>query len=238
MKTARHVTGLLLTTLLLVSGASTYAEDAEQHFSIPLDGKAGHPMLATMLEASKVGCFYRIQPATSEVRFSIDSKFMHVDGKFTQFKGGIALNPVAGDNNQTLFVVKSNSVSTSNAIVEKVIKSELFFDVEHFPEMLFVSTGFSWLSETRGFLKGKLTIHGVTKAVTLNVELSDLKGHKVNNDETILVKIDTSISRSTFGMHSMTSMVSNRVKLGMTIHAEKCDSISEEQLVSMSHYSR
>ena len=236
MKKKHRATGLLQAALLLISGLSSFAA-AEQHFPVSLDSKVGHPVLATMLEASRAGRFYQIEPADSEVWFSIDSIVKPVKGEFTHFKGGITLQPDADNNGQALFVVESDSISTSNIVIDEVVRSKSFFDVEHHPEILFVSSGFSWLSETRGLLKGKLTLRGVTKAVVFNVELSDIEGNKVGNSETILVKINTSISRSMFGMKLMTSVVGDTVRLSMTIQAKKHRRISKEQLVAISSYS-
>jgi polyisoprenoid-binding protein YceI len=236
MKTAKYVTGLLLTTLLLISIISTHA-GARQRFPLPLNNKVDHSVLAAMLEASKAGHFYHIQPATSEVSFSVDSIAGTAKGKFIHFKGGITLQPDAANNGQVVFVIKSDSISTSNIVIDKVVRSKSYMDVERYPEILFVSSGFSWLSDTRGFLRGKLTLHGVTKAVAFNVELSDLKGSKAGNSESILVKITTFISRSMFGMKLMSSVVSDTVKLSITIQAKKHSSISKEQLAAMSSYS-
>ena len=236
MKAAKHVTGLLLTTLLLISGISTHAV-AEQQFPLSLDSKVGQPALAAMLEASRNGAFYQIQPADSEVWFSIDSLVKPVKGKFSHFKGGITLQPDADNNGHAFFVVASDSIFTSNIVIDEVVRSKSFFDVERHPEILFVSSGFSWSSKIRGLLRGKLTLRGVTKAVVFTVELSDIQGNKVGNSETILVKIATSISRSMFGMKLMTLVVSDTVKLSMTIQAKKHHRISKEQLVAMSSYS-
>ena len=236
MKTAKYVSFLLLTALLLISGISTHA-DTKQQFFPPPDSKVGNPLLVTMLEASRAGCFYEIQPAASKVWFSIDSIVKPVKGKFSHFKGGITLKPDADNNGQVLFVVESDSISTSNIMIDKVVRSKSFFDVEHYPAILFVSSSFSWQSETRGLLRGKLTLRGITKPVVFSVELSDIKGNKVNNSDTILVKIVTSISRSMFGMKLMTSVIGDAVKLSMTIQAKKHRRISKEQLVAMSSYS-
>lgn len=236
MKTARHVTGLLLTTLLLISGISTHAI-AEQQFPVPLDSKVAHPVVSALLNASKVGCFYRVQASTSKVWFSVDSIAKKVTGNFTRFKGGIALQPDAGNNGEGIFIIKTNSVSTSNSMIDKVVRSKSFFDVEQYPEIRFVSTDFSWLSATSGVLKGKLTLHGVTRAFTFNVELSDILGNKVGNSNSILIKISTSISRSKFGMKLMSKVVNDTVKLNMTIQAKRFNNISEKQLVAMSTYS-
>ena len=232
VKTAKHVTGLLSAALLLLCGSTAHA-DVRQQFPL----KVGHSVLASMLEASRNKNFYQIQTKTSKVWFSVDSIAGTAKGKFIDFKGGIALQPEADNNGQVVFVIKSNSISTSNVVIDNVVRSKSYMDVERYPEILFVSSGFSWLSETRGLLKGKLTLHGVTKAVAFNVELSDLKGNKAGKSETILVKISTSISRSKFGMKLMSKVVSDTVILGMTIRAKRNGGISKEQLVAISSYS-
>ena len=234
MKTAKRC--LLLTTLLLVSEISTYA-DAMQQSPLPLDKKVGQSVLATMLDASNSGNFYQIQPATSKVWFIVDSIAGEAKGKFNHFKGGIALQPDAANNGQVVFVIKSDSISTSNIVIDKVVSSKSYLDVDRYPDILFVSSGFSWLSETRGLLRGKLTLHGVTRAVAFSIELSGIKKSKAGNNETILVKIATSISRSKFGMKLMSKAVSDTVRLNMTIQAKKHNGISKDQLVAMCSYS-
>ena len=221
--------------LLLISGISTHAV-AEQQFQLPLDSKIGHPVLAAMLEASRNGAFYQIQPATSAVRFSVDSIAGEAEGKFSHFKGGIALQPDADNNGQVVFVIKSDSISTSNFAIDKVVSSKSYLDVKRYPEILFVSSGFSWLSETRGLLRGKLTLHGVTRPIAFSVELSGIKKNKAGNSETILVKIVTSISRSKFGMKLMSKVVSDTVELSMTIQAKRNGGVSKEQLVAISSF--
>ena len=217
----RFLIRLLLTTLLLISAISTTVA-ADQQLCTPFhNGKVKQSVIATMHKAAKIGHLYRIQPATSEVGFCIDSKFQQIKGSFKEIKGAIALEPSADNNGQALLAIKTSSVSTSSSLVQNVIKSETFFDVERYPEILFVSTGFEWESETKGVLKGDLSLHGVTKAVTFNVVLSDIKGNKVGNSDLILVKITTSIKRADFGMDSMTLMVSDTVRLCMSVQARK-----------------
>ncbi len=220
MNTGNLVIRLLLTFLLLFSWLSTAAA-ADPKLCTPFrDGKVKQSVLAVMLKAAKAGQLYRIQPATSEVGFCIDSKFQQVKGSFRNIKGGIALESSADNNGQALLAIDTASVSTSNSVIENVIKSDTFFDVEKYPEILFVSTGFEWVSETEGILKGDLTLRGVTKAVTFNVVLSDIKGNKVGDSDIILVKITTAISRADFGMDSMAVMVSDTVKLCMSVQAK------------------
>ena len=220
MNSGNLVRRLLLITLLLISGFANIA--SADRFCTPfLNGKVKQSVLDTMLHAAKEGYLYRVQPATSVVKFCIDSKFSHVEGRFKDIEGGIAMQPGVEKRGQALLSIDVDSVSASNSLVEKVIKSGTFIDVERYPEILFVSTGFEWLIGTAGIVKGNLTLHGVTRPVTFNVKLSDIKGNKVGNSDIILIKMTAPISRADFGMSKRRLLVSDSVKLCMSVQAKR-----------------
>ena len=220
MNSGNLVGRLLLMILLLSSGITNNA--AADKFCTPfLNGKVRQSVLDTMLHAAKNGYLYRVQPATSEVKFCIDSKLSHIEGRFKEFEGGIAMQPGIENRGQALLSIDVDSVSASNPLVEKVIKSGTFIDVEHYPEILFVSTGFEWLIGSAGVVQGKLTLHGVTRPVTFNVTLSDIKGDKVGNSDIILIKMTAPISRAAFGMKKRKLLVSDSVKLCMSVRATR-----------------
>ena len=211
---------LLLTTLLLISGfANSVAAD---RFCTPfLNGKVKQSVLDSMLHAAKKGYLYRVQPATSEVKFCIDSKFSHVEGRFKDFEGGIAMQVGNESRGQALLSIDVNSVTAPNPLVEKMIKSGTFIDVGRYPEILFVSTGFEWLLGTSGVVKGNLTLHGVTRQVMFNVKLSDIRGNKAGDSDTILIKMTAPISRADFGMTKRRLLVSDVVELCMSVEAKR-----------------
>jgi polyisoprenoid-binding protein YceI len=91
--------------------------------------------------------------------------------------------------------------------------------VVNYPEILFVSTGFKWTSETTGTLKGDLTLHGVTRPVTFNVTLLPVKNKDDKNAGMVLVKAGTTIHRSDFGMDTLSRIVNDDVVLCMRVNA-------------------
>jgi polyisoprenoid-binding protein YceI len=101
-----------------------------------------------------------------------------------------------------------------------MLKGKKFFDVKNYPEMLFVSTGFKWVSETEAILMGELTLHGVTKAVGFHVKLIE-QSAEIENEQRILVKATTLIRRSEFGLTALYPMVSDSVNLCMSVDAVK-----------------
>ena len=215
----------LLSTLTLLGAVSLlpvpgFAEEGE--LCAPFrDGKVDESLLSTMLSAAKEGHLYRINEDSSSVGFCVDSQLARIEGKFNEFQGGMALNPVAKKDGQTMVVIKTASVETKSAFIRNMVKGENFFDVEHNPEILFVSKQLDWTSEGTAELKGDLTMRGATKPVTFHVSLKPIKAANLNQAEKVQVKATANLSRSEFGMTSLTSLISDEVQLCMTAEATK-----------------
>jgi polyisoprenoid-binding protein YceI len=222
LKTLLSTLTLLGAVLLLpVPG---FAEEGE--LCAPFrDGKVDESLLSTMLSAAKEGHLYRINEDSSSVGFCVDSQLARIEGKFNEFQGGMALNPVAKKDGQTMVVIKTASVETKSAFIRNMVKGENFFDVENNPEILFVSKQLDWTSEGTAELKGDLTMRGATKPVTFHVSLKPIKAANLNQAEKVQVKATANLSRSEFGMTSLTSLISDEVQLCMTAEATKYEAI-------------
>jgi len=185
------------------------------------DGVVDESIVSKMLAAANDGHLYRINPDSSKVGFCVDSPIGLIKGEFKDFTGGLTfLQENASTNEQALVIVNTASLETKGSFIEGMLKGKKFFDVENFPEMLFVSTGFKWVSETEAVLLGELTLHGVTKAVGFHVVLVDQPGDDVQGQR-ILVKATTLIHRSEFGLTALSPMVSDSVNLCMSVDAIK-----------------
>jgi polyisoprenoid-binding protein YceI len=185
------------------------------------DGVVDESIVSKMLAAAKDGNLYRINPSSSKVGFCVDSPIGKIEGEFKNFTGGLTfLHENATADEQALVMVDTASLETSGLFIEGMLKGRKFFDVENFPEMLFVSTGFKWVSETEAVLLGELTLHGVTKAVGFHVVLIEQPGDD-ERGQRIMVKATTLIHRSEFGLTALSPMVSNSVNLCMSVDAIK-----------------
>jgi len=154
----------------------------------------------------------------------VDSKLSRIEGIFRDFKGGMALDLEENGTGQTMVLIQADSLDTEGEMVERMIKSESFFDVEHYPEVLFVSNGFQWTGPDTAVLKGHLTLRGITKPVIFNVTLTALDDYPVKDAQKILVKATTTINRADFGMEKLTSLVNSEVQLCMSVEALKYSS--------------
>lgn len=212
---------IILGCVLLSAGLQGLA--GEEELCAPfLNSKVDQSRVEAMRAAAKGGHLYRIQPDTSRVGFCVNSEFALVKAEFKDFKGGMTLWPDhPGDKEQAMVLVKTSSLDTGGSMIEYLLKGERFFDVENYPEILFVSTGFTWTSETTGTLKGDLTLHGVTRPIIFSVTLLPVrsKGEQGKNAGTVLVKAGTTIRRSDFGMDTLSRVVNDDVELCMSVEA-------------------
>ena len=185
------------------------------------DGVVDETVVSSMLAAADDGHLYRIEPASSKVGFCVESPVGLVEGEFKDFKGGLTFfkqNPGKGEH--ALVRVNTKSLDTDGALIKKMLKGKKFFDVKNYPDILFVSTGFKWVSDKEAVLLGNLTLHGVTREVGFHVEMVEEPGEN-QAEQRIVVKATTLIHRSEFGLTALSPMVSNSVNLCMSVDAVK-----------------
>lgn len=195
---------------------------AEEDVCAPFrDGVVDDSIVSKMLAAANDGHLYRIKPSSSKIGFCVDSPVGLIEGEFKDFTGGLTfLRENITANEQALVMVNTASLETDGPFIEGMLKGRKFFDVNNFPEILFVSTDFKWLSNTEAVLLGELTLHGVTKTVGFHVELIEQPAEG-EQEQRILVKATTLIRRSEFGLTALSPMVSDSVNLCMSVDAVK-----------------
>lgn len=222
MSTKRLLANFLLALILPLTAIPGQAAENDlcAHFK---GGKVDQSVLETMLEAAALGQLYRMDASSSKVGFCVNSQFRRIEANFEEFEGGMTLSKDGAGNAQTLMAVNAASLDTDGALTESMIKSSSFFDVEKYPEILFVSTGFEWTSSTSGLLMGNLTLHGITKPVTFDVTLKEMNDTSTDAGARILLKATTRISRAQFGMDRLPSVVDDDVQLCMSVEASKFD---------------
>lgn len=114
---------------------------------------------------------WNIDPHHSEVLFSIRHLGIStVRGKFTKFSGSAEYEIGNPDSLKLTATIDAASVDTANEQRDGHLKSADFFDVAQFPEITFVAKSASAAGADHLKLVGDLTIHGVTKEVSFDVE--------------------------------------------------------------------
>ncbi len=205
---------VLLPLLLIMQSAYAVNNELCTPFK---NAEIDQSLITNMLKAAKDGHLYQVKANSSKMGFCVESSIGVVKGQFKNFQGGIALK---GEDTRAMLSIDVDSLDTSASFIKSILKSDDFFNVENYPELLFVSTGFEWISNTRAVLKGELSMHGITKPVAFYVEITEIDGDLTDSNN-ILVKATTTVQRSEFGMNALPSMVNDKVNLCMSVEAER-----------------
>ena len=95
-----------------------------------------------------------------------------VRGAFEQFSGTVEFDEQDITRSQADIQIEAASVNTRNAQRDEHFRSADFFDVEHFPYIIFKSKRVIMQDAHHGKLIGDLTIRNITREVVLDGEYS------------------------------------------------------------------
>jgi polyisoprenoid-binding protein YceI len=115
---------------------------------------------------------FQIQPDASELTFKATSWLVNASGRFHRFAGEIVADPKDLSSARVKVSVEAASIDTKIARRDTHLRSADFLDVEKHPTISFEATR---VEPGAKRITGKLTMHGVTREVTvpLTVELND-----------------------------------------------------------------
>ena len=96
--------------------------------------------------------------------------FSHYTLRFNRLEGAFAYDPATWQNTKVSITIDPKSIDTADNMFNKTISG--YFEPEKYPTIQFTSTGVTADAEGHGQLTGDLTMHGVTKPVTLDVQFN------------------------------------------------------------------
>lgn len=117
------------------------------------------------------GFTYQIDPDHSSFQFKVRHLTVsNVKGDFPRAKGLVILDDQNLTNLKVELTIEASSVHTGHAKRDEHLRAADFFDVSRFPHITFVSKSVARTDANRLRVVGDLTIRGVTKEVTVEVE--------------------------------------------------------------------
>jgi polyisoprenoid-binding protein YceI len=146
----------------------------------------------------------------------LDTAFFY--GRFNQTGGTITWDEANPSASKFDISIAADSVFTGNEMREKHLKGPDFFDVQQFPTIRFVSTSLTRTGDNAYDLAGELTLHGVTKPITVKLTKT---GTGKNRQGAPLVGFEAmfDVRRSEFGMTYMLNGLSDEVNLMVGLEA-------------------
>jgi len=121
---------------------------------------------------------------TNASDYIIDTKGMHafiqfrvqhlgyswLYGRFNRFNGKFSYDERAPEKASLEVTINTNSVDSNHAERDKHLRGRDFLDVAKFPQAKFISTRYIPKPKGKGILQGQLTLHGITKPISITVE--------------------------------------------------------------------
>jgi polyisoprenoid-binding protein YceI len=114
---------------------------------------------------------YRFNQSQSTIAFSVHQFLGTTHGKFAKFDGKIDIDREHPENSTVTARIDVRSIDTGIVKRDNHLRSAEFFNVEKYPEIVFKSRSVKRTGSQAGDIGGDLTMHGVTREVTLHVKL-------------------------------------------------------------------
>jgi polyisoprenoid-binding protein YceI len=168
---------------------------------------------------------WNVDPTHSRIGFSVKHLGIStVRGQFHTYQGQLVIGEDGAA--KASGSVEVASIDTAEADRDAHLKGPDFFDVETYPEIRFESASITATGDDTYEITGDLTMHGVTKPITLQAEVGGSEVDPFGNTR-VGLEITGTISRSEWNMKFQMALgsgnlaVSDKVKLDLDISAVK-----------------
>lgn len=165
---------------------------------------------------------YVLDSAHTLVRFTVDhfgiSEFF---GTLPGASGTLSLDPKAVSAARLDVTVPVATVSTTNKTLDEELVGAEWFDAAKYPTIRFVSTKVVKTGPSAADVTGNLTLHGVTRPVTLKATFRAGAVNPMNKAYTLGFNATGTIRRSDFGVSKYVPAVSDETTLSITAAFEK-----------------
>lgn len=115
---------------------------------------------------------YQFDQARSTIGFRVHQFLGTTNGKFSRFSGSIDVDRQHPEHSSVSARIQVSSIDTGIKKRDDHLRSSEFFNVAKYREITFKSRSVKQTGPQSGDIVGDLTMHGVTKPVTLRVKLA------------------------------------------------------------------
>lgn len=191
-----------------------------RHFGLATWGMAALS-LAVLGATARAADSYSVDPVHSSVSFGIShAGISDIHGRFNDFSGTFVIDKDDPSKSSFALDIKVASVDTNNEKRDEHLRAPDYFNAKQFPTLSFKSTKVK--ATDAGFdVTGDLTLHGVTKPVTMKLK----GGHKVvefpKGTSRVGVTSAVTIKRSEFDMTTALEALGDDVHIIVGLEAAK-----------------
>jgi polyisoprenoid-binding protein YceI len=176
-------------------------------------------LAAAGLPLSAASVTWTIDPNHSAAQFTVRHMMVsNVRGEFSGVRGTVEFDDENPSRSSVEATIDATTINTRVPARDNDLKSVNFFDVAKYPTITFKSGKIRASGSNTFVVEGDLTMHGVTRPVTLQVEATapvrDPKGNERRGAEAT-----TKVSRKDFGVTGTPTLVGDEVQITLDLEA-------------------
>ena len=177
--------------------------------------------VAAVNTAARAADTYSVDPVHSSISFMIShAGISNIHGRFNDFSGKITIDPADASKSSFAISIPIESIDTNNVKRDEHLRAPDYFNAKQFPTMSFQSTKVKAIDG--GYeVTGDLTLHGVTKPVTIKFKGGDKVVEFPKGTMRIGLVSTFSILRSDFGVTAELGNLGDEIPISVGIEAAK-----------------
>ncbi len=157
---------------------------------------------------------YSVEPSHTQVLFSVSHMgFSTYYGEFSKAGGSLNLDSRMPSKSSFEIHVPVASVTTTSDKLTGELKSDAWLNAPADPDIIFKSTKVSPTGKGNALVTGNLTLHGVTRPVTLHAKLVGGGINPLDKKYTVGFDLTGTIKRSEFGVKTYVPLIGDAVTL-------------------------
>ena len=174
-------------------------------------------LILTISAAAQVQT-WQIDPNHTAAQFSVRHMGIStVRGAFTKVSGSAQYDPSNVSKTSIDATIDASSVDTRVSMRDEDLRSPNYFDVAKYPTITFKSKSVQAAGEGKLKIVGDLTIHGVTKEVTLDVDGPSAPVTDPKGNSHVGASASTNVDRKDFGVGGSSNMVGEDITITIDV---------------------
>lgn len=165
---------------------------------------------------------YAVEPAHTQVHFAVSHMGISpYDGWFSGASGTLTIDPARPAATTLSVSIPIASVQTTSDKLTEELKSADWLDAGRFAAATFTSTGVTRTGADTATIRGNLTLHGVTRPVSMDARLFGAAANPMSKKDSLGFTGRLVIKRSEFGVAKYVPLVSDETVLVINAAFEK-----------------
>jgi polyisoprenoid-binding protein YceI len=157
---------------------------------------------------------YKVESYHTQAGFSVSHfGFTNFSGVFSGASGTLVLDPAKPTAARLDVTIPVQSVQTTVAVLDGMLKGDQWFDAAKFPNATFTSTKVVRSGKDTAVISGNLTLHGVTKPIALKARFIGAGVNPLDKSFTAGFEATGTIKRSEFGVSTYAPLIGDEVRL-------------------------